>query len=199
MTQYGSIATSGALNPVPESSPPSPGSPDGSETGTAVIMARLSALEKALALAHAENRLGHAELEKVKKENGKLREAIVATQCEEEADTFAAVPDTGVPGMPESFLMTPQKPAASSPWTEGGWPTEWDQPPTDPPGFALDASATRQNTYWWTKSALTPRGDSWLEKPGTAQDAPATLPDTSCWTKSAWEREPWCAPAWGTT
>ena len=166
MAQHGSIATLGALNPVPESPPPAPGSPDGTEMGMAAIMARLSTLEEALARAHAENRVGHAELEKVKKENGKLREAIITTQYEEEeADTSAAVPGTGAPAMPESSLMTPQKTAASSPWTEGGWSTEWDQLPADPPGFA--------------------------------QDAPAQLPDTSWWTKSPWEREPWCAPAWG--
>jgi hypothetical protein len=131
MAQYGSIATLGALNPVPESPPPAPGSPDGTEMGMAAIMARLSTLEEALAQAQAENRVGHAELEKVKMENGKLREALITTQYEEkEADKSAAVSGTGAPAMPESFrmtrqepampesfLMTPQKPAASSPRT----------------------------------------------------------------------------------
>ena len=135
--------------------------------GMATIMARLSTLEVALAQSQAENYMGRAELEKVRMENGKLREALIAPQYEdEEADTYAAVPGTGVQAMPESFLMTPQKPPAPSPLSEGDWATEWEQLPANPPGFA--------------------------------RDGPAQLPGTSWWTKSAWEREPWCAPAWGT-
>ena len=135
--------------------------------GMATIMARLSTLEVALAQSQAENYMGRAELEKVRMENGKLREALIAPQYEdEEADTYAAVPGTGVQAMPESFLMTPQKPVGPSPLSEGGWSTEWEQLPANPPGYA--------------------------------QDGPAQLPGTSWWTKSAWEREPWCAPAWGT-
>ena len=155
MAQRGSILMSGEAEPVPISAP---GSPAAAEGDMAAIIAKMSALEEALTRVQAENRIGHATLEKVKAENKKLREALITG---EEGD------NAGAPAMPETYmLMTPQRPADSSPWTEDDWSANWDHQPTDPPGFA--------------------------------EEAPAAPPDTDRWGKSAWEREPWCAPAWGT-
>ena len=145
--------------------------------GMATIMARLSTLEVALAQSQAENYMGRAELEKVRMENVKLREALIAPQYEdEEADTYAAVPGTGVQAMPESFLMTPQKPPAPSPLSEGDWATEWEQLPANPPGFARDGPAQLPGTSWWTKSV-------WEREPWC----------TPAW-GTAWQSPPQCDP-----
>ena len=94
----------------------------------AAIIAKMSALEEALTRVQAENRIGHAALEKVKAENKKLREALITG---EEGD------NAGAPAMPETYmLMTLQRPADSSPWTEDDWSANRDHQPTDPPGFA---------------------------------------------------------------
>ena len=64
-------------NPGPPSSPhPSTGSPG------ANWMAQFAALKEALARSEDGNRLGLAELEKLKKENQKLREVLVVAPWE---------------------------------------------------------------------------------------------------------------------
>ena len=85
MARHGSIASLGVFDPVPESPPPAPGSPDSTDMIVHAIMAQLSALERALARSQAENRAGYAELEKVKTENNMPRQALVKTQDDEAA------------------------------------------------------------------------------------------------------------------
>ena len=153
MAGVGDVATpadaSGTLNPVPDS----PGSPAITEAGLAAIMARLSSLEEELKRANAKSRAGEAELEKANNECGYFREVLKRMQYgEEEADSSAAMPDSGVPAMPESFLMTPQKPAA-----------EWNQQPIDPPGFpaSLEPEYPPGSAQHWPEKSIYPAGESY--------------------------------------
>ena len=178
-------------------------------------MARLATLEQTLTQSQENNRLGHAALEKEKKENARLREAIAATQYEEgeetaDVDESAAAPDMGVPAMPASFMMTPQKP-------EGGWSTatEWDQHPANPPGFSQEESwqdvrndeapppnQWDQNGWSGNLQAPHPRVGSWQWAPAAAAKI-STADGDRMWPREG-ERydsrgRPWCQPAWGTT
>ena len=197
---------SGTLNPVPDS----PGSPAITEAGLAAIMARLSSLEEELERANAKSRAGEAELEKVNKETGHLREVLKQMQYgEEEADSSAAMPDSGVPAMPKSFLMTPQKPAA-----------EWNQQPIDPPGVPASLEPESVNppgsAQHWPEKSIYPAGASyyyttpqksagawknwsqqgWVDWKGGVEGSAAPLADrwfqskTDPWT----EARSWCRP-----
>ena len=135
-------AAGATAKPVPESPPPSPESLKGSEADIASIMARLAHLEEC-------NRLGNVELEKEKKNNARLREAIAAARHgegeegewrkeEPEGDEVEAAPETGMQAIPASYMMSPQKPpgnleeyswqdarndenSAPNQWNPSGW------------------------------------------------------------------------------
>ena len=165
------VEASGTLNPVPDS----PGSPAITETGLAAIMARLSSLEEELERANAKSRAGEAELEKANKETGHLREVLKQMQYgEEEADPSAAMPDSGVPAMPESFLMTLQKPAA-----------EWNQQPIDPPGLPASLEPESVNppgsAQHWLEKSIYPAGASYYY----------TTPQKSAGAWKKWSQQGW--------
>ena len=62
---------------------------------------------------------------RLRAENAMLPEApITPTDDEAEAEKPKEEEATGAPLVLESFLMTPQRPPAPSPWAESGWAPE---------------------------------------------------------------------------
>ena len=198
-----SQAAGTAAMPVPESSPPSPESQKGSEVNVAEFMARLAALEQALAESQKYNRQQDVALEKEKKDNARLerslRAAIAATQQEEEdwqegawqdeeerQDEPAAkqggrrnedteVPEKEMQEMPLTYLMTPQRPPGNL--DEYHWHD--DERPTP----------NQWNQGGWSGNLFDP-----LPQEGTWH-----------WATTAAAKNPtadegrWCQPAWSTT
>ena len=163
-------AAGATAKPVPESPPPSPESLKGSEADIASIMARLAHLEEC-------NRLGNVELKKEKKNNARLREAIAAARHgegeegewreeESEVDEVEAAPETGMPAIPASYMMTPQKPPGNI--EEHPWQDEWV------PAAAV-RSATADENRWWPDEGerSDSKGKQWCQSAwGTTWQSP---------------------------